>query len=48
MLFRSADLGEKMGINSTPTLYVNGRQILGAMPFEVFKQVIDEELAKKP
>ena len=44
----NADLGEKMGINSTPTLYVNGRQILGAMPFEVFKQVIDEELAKKP
>ncbi len=30
----------------TPNLYVNGRQIAGAMPFEVFKKVIDEELKK--
>lgn len=44
---KGADLGEQMGVNSTPTLYVNGRQVLGAMPFEVFKQVIDEELARK-
>ncbi len=44
---KNAALGEQMGVNSTPTLYVNGRQVLGAMPFEVFKQVIDEELAKK-
>jgi len=44
---KNATLGEQMGVNSTPTLYVNGRQVLGAMPFEVFKQVIDEELAKK-
>jgi protein-disulfide isomerase len=42
-----AELGEQMGVNSTPTLYVNGRVLLGAMPFENFKQVIDEELAKK-
>ena len=40
-------LGEKMGVNSTPTLYINGRAIIGAMPFENFKQIIDEELAKK-
>ena len=42
-----SELGEQMGVNSTPTLYVNGRIILGAMPFENFKQIIDEELAKK-
>ena len=41
------ELGERMGVNSTPTLYINGRVLLGAMPFENFKQVIDEELAKK-
>jgi protein-disulfide isomerase len=40
-------LGEKMGVNSTPTLYVNGRALIGAMPFENFKQIIDEELARK-
>ncbi|MBY0494800.1 MAG: thioredoxin domain-containing protein [Cyanobacteria bacterium] len=41
------ELGEKMGVNSTPTLYVNGRAVIGAMPFENFKSIIDEELAKK-
>ena len=39
--------GEKMGVNSTPTLYINGRALVGAQPFEAFKQIIDEELAKK-
>lgn len=43
----NADLGDKMGVNSTPTLYVNGRALIGAMPFENFKQIIDEELAKQ-
>jgi protein-disulfide isomerase len=40
-------LGEKLGVNSTPTLYINGRALIGAQPFEQFKQVIDEELARK-
>lgn len=40
-------LGEKLGVNSTPTLYINGRPLIGAQPFEAFKQAIDEELAKK-
>ena len=39
-------LGEKMGVNSTPTIYVNGRPLIGAVPFETFRQVIDEELAR--
>jgi protein-disulfide isomerase len=39
-------LGESMGVNSTPTIYVNGRPLIGAVPFEAFKQVIDEELAR--
>lgn len=38
--------GEKLGVNSTPTIYVNGRPLIGAQPFEAFKQVIDEELAR--
>jgi protein-disulfide isomerase len=40
------DQGEKLGVNSTPTLYVNGRPIIGAQPFDVFKTAIDEELQK--
>lgn len=39
--------GESMGVNSTPTLYINGRALIGAQPFEAFKQIIDEELARK-
>ena len=39
--------GEAMGVNSTPTLYINGRPLIGAQPFDAFKQVIDEELARK-
>ncbi|HUQ86317.1 MAG TPA: thioredoxin domain-containing protein [Vicinamibacterales bacterium] len=42
-----SELGEKMGVNSTPTLYVNGRPLIGAMPFENFKSIIDEELARR-
>ncbi len=40
------ELGEKMGVNSTPTFYLNGRPLIGAMPFEDFKRVIDDELAR--
>jgi protein-disulfide isomerase len=39
--------GGRLGIGSTPTVYVNGRMINGAQPIEVFQSVIDEELAKK-
>jgi protein-disulfide isomerase len=40
-------LGNRMGVNSTPTLYVNGRPLIGAVPFENFKQIIDEELSRR-
>lgn len=34
-----------LGVNSTPTFFINGIPIIGAQPFEVFKYVIDKELA---
>ena len=39
--------GEKLGVNSTPSFFVNGRPLVGAQPFDAFKAVIDEELARK-
>lgn len=36
-----------LGINSTPTFFINGIALIGAQPFEVFQQVIDLELAGK-
>jgi protein-disulfide isomerase len=38
---------EIYGITSTPTIFVNGKKIVGAQPFEtVFKPAIDQELAE--
>jgi protein-disulfide isomerase len=34
-----------LGIQSTPTFFINGLALIGAQPFDVFKQVIDKELA---
>lgn len=41
------DLGAEMGVQSTPTLYINGRIVTGAQPAAVFEQIIDDELARK-
>lgn len=38
--------GAAVGANGTPTFFVNGREFVGAQPFEAFKTVIDEELKK--
>jgi protein-disulfide isomerase len=38
--------GSRLGVNSTPTIYINGRVLSGAQPYEVIASVIDEELAK--
>ena len=36
-----------VGVSGTPAFFINGRPLEGAQPFEAFKQVIDEELARK-
>ncbi|HEV7922460.1 MAG TPA: thioredoxin domain-containing protein [Thermoanaerobaculia bacterium] len=38
--------GAKLGVQSTPTFFVNGRMVVGAAPLESFASVIDEELAR--
>jgi len=42
----SVAAGSQLGVSSTPTIFVNGRMLEGAQPYEVFSSVIDEELAK--
>jgi protein-disulfide isomerase len=37
----------QLGVRSTPTFFINGRLVSGAMPFETFSTIIDEELAKQ-
>jgi len=34
----------ELGISSTPTFFINGLALVGAQPYEIFKQVIDMEL----
>jgi protein-disulfide isomerase len=39
-------VGNSVGATGTPTFFVNCRQIVGAQPFERFKEMIDEEIKK--
>ncbi|MCP4652603.1 MAG: DsbA family protein [Candidatus Omnitrophica bacterium] len=41
-----AKTASKLQVKSTPTFFVNGRMIKGVHPFETFKKIIDEELAR--
>jgi protein-disulfide isomerase len=38
--------GTAVGIQGTPTFFINGRVVGGAQSFPVFKKIIDEELAR--
>jgi protein-disulfide isomerase len=39
--------GQGVGVNGTPAVFINGRKINGAYPFDTFKKIADEELSKK-
>ena len=36
--------GSALGVNSTPTLFVNGRRLVGNMPWPQLKQIIEHEV----
>lgn len=36
----------RLGVQGTPTFFVNSRLIIGAQPYETFRDAIEEELAK--
>lgn len=38
--------GQKVGVKSTPTFYVNGILVNGAQPLDAFSEIIDEELGQ--
>lgn len=39
------DFAVNLGVRSTPTFFINGLAIVGAQPLDIFRQVIDRELA---
>ncbi len=38
--------GARAGVSSTPAFFVNGRYLAGAQPFELFAEIIDDELKR--
>ncbi len=41
-----AEEGRRLGVSGTPSFLINGRPLVGAQPYEAFKAMIEEELAK--
>jgi protein-disulfide isomerase len=39
--------GTVVGVSGTPALFVNGRMLSGAVPYDSVAQVIDEELERE-
>jgi protein-disulfide isomerase len=39
--------GDRFGVRGTPAFFINGRFLSGAQPIENFRELIDEELARK-
>lgn len=42
----SIELGTEVGVQGTPTFFINGQKLVGARPYADFKAIIDAELAK--
>ncbi len=38
--------GQAVNVNSTPTFYINGQIVVGAVPYATMKTIIDEQLKK--
>ena len=38
--------GQEVGVTGTPAFFINGRFLSGAQPFDGFKAIIDDELAR--
>ena len=36
-------LGQRHGVTATPTFFVNGRMVTGAIPYEAFREIVTEE-----
>ncbi len=45
---KAIENGRSVGVNGTPTFFLNGRSFSGAQPFDVFERMIEEELSMAP
>jgi protein-disulfide isomerase len=37
-------LGQRLGVQGTPVIFVNGRRVVGAVPYDMLKAVVDAAL----
>ena len=44
MVEQSMQYGEKIGVRSTPTFFINGQMLAGALPIDQFSEIIDEAI----
>jgi protein-disulfide isomerase len=44
---KDMEYGEKIGVKSTPTFFVNGQLVSGAVPIEQFAEIIEDDLNAK-
>ncbi len=42
----STEEGKNFGVSGTPTTFINGREVSGAVPFAALESIIEEELKK--
>jgi len=38
--------GAQLGVGSTPSVFINGRLVSGAQPFEAFQAIVEDELQR--
>jgi protein-disulfide isomerase len=43
----SAQYATGLGVDSTPTFFIDGIPVIGAQPYEVFQQIVDQELLSR-
>lgn len=43
---KDIDQGETLGVDGTPTFFINGVRLVGAQPTSAFEKIIDRELAR--
>ncbi len=41
---RDLDLAVKLDLYNTPTFFINGRKVIGDVPYEYLKKIVEEEL----
>jgi protein-disulfide isomerase len=48
LIDQDLQLGQQLGVEATPTFFVNGVLVAGAQPYEQFAALIDRELGRTP